>query len=100
MPSANLGRLPVRISYQRDCCQAQAQQAICAYIGISKYGTTKLRFKTGTHKQVSQYINPKIKPLHVEIALSEHRNISSCGCQRATGFFCKLVSCLTRIIMI
>ncbi|DBA95132.1 TPA: hypothetical protein ACH3X1_015687 [Trebouxia sp. C0004] len=42
---------------------AKPKHSIAAhvYMGISYYGTTSLKFVTGTHKQVSKYINPKTK---------------------------------------
>ncbi|DBA81643.1 TPA: hypothetical protein ACH3X1_007398 [Trebouxia sp. C0004] len=43
---------------------AKPKQSIAAhvYIGIPYKGFTSLKFVTGTHKQVSKYIDPKIHP--------------------------------------
>ena len=46
--------------------------AVHAYMGCSCRGTTKLKFVTGTHKQLSQHINPKTKHLHTGVGQAEH----------------------------
>ncbi|DBA98221.1 TPA: hypothetical protein ACH3X1_001147 [Trebouxia sp. C0004] len=45
------------------------------YMGISYHGTTSLKFVTGTHKQVSKYINPKTKLPHKGVAADEYTDV-------------------------
>ncbi len=42
---------------------------------MSKWGTTTLKFVTGTHKQVSKYVNPKMKGLHKEVGQDEYNDL-------------------------
>ena len=46
-------------------------------MGISYHGTTRLKFVTGTHKQVNKYINPKTKLLHKGVAKDEYTDVLS-----------------------
>ena len=58
---------------------AKPKKTIAAhvYMGISYYGTTKLMFVTGTHKQASKFINPKTKRLHVGVGGDEYGEVLS-----------------------
>lgn len=42
------------------------------YMGITYWGTTKLIFVTGTHKQVNKDINPKTKPPYPGVCSAEY----------------------------
>ena len=56
---------------------AKPKHSIAAhvYMGISYHGTTSLKFVTGTHKQVSKYINPKTKLPHKGVAKNEYTDV-------------------------
>jgi len=45
------------------------------YMGMSNWGTTTLKFVTGTHKQVSKYVNPKTKGLHKGVGQDEYNDV-------------------------
>ena len=47
------------------------------YMSISYWGVTKLKFVTGTHKQVSKFINPKTKHLHTGVRSQEYTEVLS-----------------------
>ena len=49
--------------------------AVHAYMGICKWGTTKLMFVTGTHKQVSKYIDSKSKRLYRGVGQDEYNDV-------------------------
>ena len=44
-------------------------------MGISYHGITSLKFVTGTHKQVSKYINPKTKLPYKGVAKGEYTDV-------------------------
>ncbi len=48
---------------------ARPKHSIAAhvYLCVCYWGTTKLVFVTGTHKQPSKYVNPKTKRLHTGV---------------------------------
>ncbi|KAL3131043.1 hypothetical protein ABBQ38_008592 [Trebouxia sp. C0009 RCD-2024] len=47
------------------------------YMGICYWGVTKLMFVTGTHKQVSKFVNPKSKRLYAGVGSSEYSEVLS-----------------------
>ena len=49
--------------------------AVHAYMGCCRHGTTKLKFVTGTHKQLSKYVNPKTKRLHCGVGHEEYKDV-------------------------
>lgn len=56
---------------------ARPKHSIAAhvYMGMSYWGTTQLRFVTGTHKQASKYINPKTKRLYPGVGGEEYNDV-------------------------
>ena len=42
---------------------------------MSNWGTNTLKFVTGTHKQVSKYVNPKTKGLHKGVGQDEYNDV-------------------------
>lgn len=56
---------------------ARPKQSIAAhvYIGIAYQGFTSLKFVTGTHKQVSKYIDPKSKRPYKGLAQQEYTDL-------------------------
>ena len=45
------------------------------YMGIAYHGATSLKFVTGTHKQVSKYIDPKTKRPYRGLAQQEYTDV-------------------------
>ena len=45
------------------------------YMGMSNWGTTTLKFVTGTHKQVSKYVDPKTQRLHKGVGQAEYNDV-------------------------
>lgn len=45
------------------------------YMGISYHGVTSLKFVTGTHKQVSKYVDPKTKRPYRGVAHQEYNDV-------------------------
>lgn len=58
---------------------ARPKHSIAAhvYMGISYWGTTKLMFMTGTHKQSSKFVNPKTKRLYAGVGSDEYTEVLS-----------------------
>jgi transposase len=56
---------------------ARPKHSIAAhvYMGITYNGVTSLKFVTGTHKQVSKYVNPKTKRPHTGVAQDEYTDV-------------------------
>ena len=56
---------------------ARPKHSIAAhvYMGMSYHGVTSLKFVTGTHKQVSNHINPKTKRPHTGVAQHEYTDV-------------------------
>lgn len=49
--------------------------AVHCYMGITCFGATSLMFVTGTHKQISQHINPKTKQPHSGVCSKEYSEV-------------------------
>lgn len=49
--------------------------SVHVYMGISYWGVTKLKFVTGTHKQGSQYINPKTMRPYTGVCGQEYSDV-------------------------
>ncbi len=45
------------------------------YMGSCKKGTTKLMLVTGTHKQVSKYVDPKLKRSYKGVRQDEYNDV-------------------------
>lgn len=48
-------------------------QGVHAYLGVTKYGVTKVIFVTGGGSQKSAYINPKTKQAHTGVSATEYQ---------------------------
>ncbi|DBA82913.1 TPA: hypothetical protein ACH3X1_006703 [Trebouxia sp. C0004] len=59
----NMSSQLVYPAYKRNIGQAQDKHLSTCVHG-NDWDTTTLKFVTGTHKQVSKYVNPKTKGLH------------------------------------